>query len=115
MTDEKIGQQGTRLARRQILEPGECSDWHVDPYPRFSVVIRGSELEIEYRDGTPDQITVTPGEAGWDEPTDRVHRAVNVGVDTYEEVTLFFLSSPVSNPQPAQPEGLRAPINGTNK
>ncbi len=100
MTDEKIDQQGTKLARRQILEPGESSAWHIDPYHRISVIIRGSELKIEYRDGEEDQFTPSPGEAGWDAPTDRMHRAVNVGVDTYEEVTLFFLDRPTSIPQP---------------
>ncbi len=102
MIDEKISQQGMKLARRQVLEPGESSAWHIDPYHRFSVVIRGSELEIEYRDGTVERVRVTPGDAGWDEPTDRVHRAVNVGVDPHEEVTLFFLDRPTSDPQPPQ-------------
>ncbi|MCZ6618379.1 MAG: hypothetical protein O7E57_09625 [Gammaproteobacteria bacterium] len=104
MVDEKISQQGTRLARRQILEPGESSSWHVDPYHRFSVVIRGSELAIEYRDGATDHLTVTPGEAGWEKPTNRIHRAVNVGVDPFEEITLFFLDRPTSIPQPVQPD-----------
>ncbi|TDJ23478.1 MAG: cupin domain-containing protein [Gammaproteobacteria bacterium] len=104
MIDDKVGQRGTELARRQILEPGEASPWHVDPYHRFSVVIRGSELKIEYRDGDEDHLTVTPGEAGWEEPSDRVHRAVNVGIDPYEEVTLFFLDQANSVPQPQQPD-----------
>ncbi len=104
MIDEKISQQGTKLARRQILEPGECSAWHVDPYRRFSVVIRGSSLKIEFRDGTSEQVTTKSGESGWDEPTDLEHRAVNVGADVYEEVTLFFLEQPTSNPQPSKPD-----------
>ncbi len=104
MIDEKISQQGTRLARRQILAPGESSAWHVDPYHRFSVIIRGSALKIEYRDGAAEQVTVTPGEAGLEVPTDRVHRALNVGTDPYEEVTLFFLDRPTSIPQPPQPD-----------
>lgn len=104
MTDEKISQQGTKLAHRQILEPGECSEWHVDSYRRFSVVIRGSRLKIEFRDGSSEQVTTKSREAGWDGPTDLEHRAVNVGTDAYEEVTLFFLEQPTSNPQPPKPD-----------
>lgn len=104
MGDEKIDQRGTRLARRQILEPGESSPWHTDPHQRFSVVVRGSRLAIEYRDGAADRFAVTPGEAGWDAPTDRVHRAVNVGPDVYEEVTLFLLDRPDAVAQPRHPD-----------
>ncbi len=100
MIDKKIAQRGTKLARRQILEPGESTAWHVDPYHRFSVVIRGSMLKVEFRDGTAEQVRVKSGDAGWDEPTDREHRAVNVGANVYEEVTLFFLDRPISIPQP---------------
>jgi hypothetical protein len=38
--------------------------------------------------------------ADWDEPTEKVHRAVNVGSLAYEEVTTFFLDRPGANPQP---------------
>ena len=51
MIGEEINQDGTKLARRLILAPGEHMPWHVDPFRRFSVVVRGSELAIEYRDG----------------------------------------------------------------
>ena len=36
----------------------------------------------------------------WDEPTRRVHRAVNPGASPYEEVTVFFLDAPDADPQP---------------
>jgi hypothetical protein len=41
---------------------------------------------------------------GWDEPTDLVHRGVNVGQHPYEEVTIFFLDHPDAVPQPS-PDG----------
>ncbi len=40
------------------------------------------------------------GQVDWDGPTDRVHRAVNVGTTPYEEVTVFFLNHPDALPQP---------------
>ena len=101
MTDQIISQRGMTLLRRLTLEPGEATAWHVDPYHRISVVVRGEALEIEYRDGRgSDRVTVAEGEAGWDEPTDRVHRAINVGRTTYEEVTVFFLDRADAIPQP---------------
>lgn len=58
-------------------------------------------LSIEYRDGGESQrIEITPGEVEWEEPTERVHRAVNVGEQTYEQVTIFLLDSPDAEPQP---------------
>jgi len=58
-------------------------------------------LAIEYRDGRrSNHAAVTPGQVDWDQPTDRVHRAVNVGAARYEEVTIFFLDRPGAVPQP---------------
>lgn len=104
MIDERISQRGNTLIRRLVLEPGEAMPWHIDPYRRVSVVVRGEALAIEYRDGgASERIAVSAGEAGWDEPTTRVHRAVNVGAVTYEEVTVFFLDRPHATPQPVAP------------
>jgi hypothetical protein len=65
------------------------------------VVVRGEALAIEYRDGREtDRVEVRAGETDWDAPTDQVHRAVNVGRVTYEEVTIFFLDRPDALPQP---------------
>ena len=47
-------------------------------------------------------IEITPGEVEWEEPTERVHRAVNVGEQTYEQVTAFLLDSPDAEPQPSE-------------
>jgi len=101
MNGEPIGQRGTTLVRRLVLEPGMATPWHVDPFDRITVVVRGEALAIEYRDGRdPDRIEVSAGETDWDAPTIRVHRAANVGRTTYEEVTIFFLDRPDAEPQP---------------
>jgi hypothetical protein len=36
----------------------------------------------------------------WSEPTDRIHRAVNVGQKVFEEIVTFFLDGPDTEPQP---------------
>jgi hypothetical protein len=101
MKEEIIDQRDNILIRRAILEPGETSRWHTDVCHRFSVIVRGDELAIEYRTGRPEErFKVSRGDAGWDEPTDQIHRAVNVGRCKYEEVVLFFLDSAGSDPQP---------------
>ena len=101
MKEEIIGQRDNVLIRRAILEPGEASHWHRDVCHRFSVIVQGDELAIEYRDGRPAQrFKVSPGDAGCDEPTDQAHRAVNVGHGAYEEVVVFFLDSADTDPQP---------------
>ena len=101
MIQETINRRGTTLVRRLVLEPGESTAWHSDPFHRVTVTVRGDALAIEYRDGgEPQRISVFPGEADWDEPTDRGHRAVNIGVTTYEEVAIFFLDRPDAVPQP---------------
>ena len=35
-----------------------------------------------------------------DEPAERVHRARNVGLEAFEEVTIFFLDESDADPQP---------------
>ena len=83
------------------LQPGEATRWHVDPFHRVSVVLKGSALAIEFRDGHPTiEIKVSPGQADWDEPGRHVHRAVNVGDVPYEEIAVFFLGHPDDVPQP---------------
>ena len=89
------------VVRRLILEPGDATPWHIDPFHRLSVIIRGDVLVIEHREGGgTTRIEVTPGMSDWDEPTDVVHRGMNVGQHTYEEVTVFFLDRPDATPQP---------------
>ena len=101
MINETLSRRGTTLVRRLILEPGEATAWHSDPFRRVTVVVRGDALAIEYRDsGEPQRFSVSPGQTDWDAPTQRVHRAMNVGTVTYEEVAVFFLDHPDDVPQP---------------
>ena len=102
MIQETLSQRGTTLVRRLVLEPGEATSWHVDPFHRVTVIVRGEALAIEYRDGAkPEHFNVRAGQADWDAPTERAHRAVNVGATTYEEVVIFFLGRPDATPQPS--------------
>ena len=105
MRTEIISRRDDLLIRRLILEPGEAMPWHTDPCHRFSVVVRGDELGIEFRD-TGEMVTfpVRPGVAEWDEPQARVHRGVNVGTTTYEEVVTFYLERAGTDPQPEHRE-----------
>ncbi len=101
METEVLSKRYNTLIRRLILEPGEAMPWHTDSCHRYSVVIRGEALGIEFRDsGQPASFPVHPGMAGWDEPEPRVHRGVNVGSVPYEEVVIFFLDDPDMEPQP---------------
>ena len=101
MTSETITQREDLIIRRHILMPGEALPWHVDLCHRFTVVVRGEALRIEYRDsGEVEAFPVYPGLAGWDIPQPRVHRGVNAGAGPYEEVILFFLEDPGMEPQP---------------
>lgn len=98
---EILHHRGNYLVRRQRLAPGESTPWHRDPFHRVTVVLSGDLLHIQFRDGgetLPWQMTV--GEVDWIEPSDRVHRAVNVGKEAFEEVTTFFLDHPNADPQP---------------
>lgn len=45
---------------------------------------------------------ITVGEVDWVEPSDHVHRAVNVGKEVFEEVVTFFLDRPDAVPQPEE-------------
>ena len=47
MVHEAVSRRGTTLVRRLILEPGEATDWHVDPFHRVTVIVRGDALAIE--------------------------------------------------------------------
>ncbi len=98
---ETITENETLLIRRMILEPKEHMYWHCDACRRFTVVVSGSKLAIEYQDA-PEvlEYEVFPGMTGWDDPEPRVHRAVNVGDERYEEVVTSYKVSPDVIPQP---------------
>lgn len=103
MTDEIVFHHGTTTVRRLRLAPGEAMPWHRDPFNRVAVVLCGDALSIEYRDGGESQrVEVTPSQVEWEEPSARVHRAVNVGKRPYEQVTVFLLDRPDAVAQPAE-------------
>ena len=100
---EIVHHRGNNLVRRQRLAPGEATPWHRDPFHRVTVVLSGDLLNIQLRDGgqtQPSKITV--GEVDWSEPSDRVHRAVNVGKEVFEEIVTFLLDHPDAVPQPEE-------------
>jgi hypothetical protein len=49
-----------------------------------------------------ERVEVTPGQIEWEEPSARVHRAVNVGKQPYEQVTVFLLDRPDAVTQPTE-------------
>jgi quercetin dioxygenase-like cupin family protein len=99
--EETLIQRGTTVVKRLVLEPGEATPWHTDPYHRVTVIVRGKTLAIEYRDGEEaERVEVSAGQAEWDEPSDRVHRAVNLSGETYEQVMIVFLDHSGAIPQP---------------
>ena len=101
MSDEILFHHGNIMVRRLRLAPGEAMPWHRDPFHRIAVVLSGDLLAIEYRDGgKPDRVQITVGQVDWDDPSDRVHRAVNVGKQPYEQITVFLLDRPDAAPQP---------------
>ncbi len=103
---ELLHHRGNYLVRRQRLAPGEATPWHHDPYHRVTVVLRGDRMSIEFRDGGPaEPWEITPGEVHWLEPMERVHRAVNVGKEVFEEVVTFFLDHHDAEAQPEDQGG----------
>jgi quercetin dioxygenase-like cupin family protein len=101
VSETVLHRRGTTLVRRQCLAPGEATPWHRDPCHRVTVVLRGAVLAIEYRNGDPaHRIELIAGQVDWDEPFDRIHRAVNLGEELYEEITVLFLDHPDAVPQP---------------
>lgn len=89
------------LIRRHILQPGEALPWHTDLCHRFTVILSGDLLGIEYREsGDIETIRVHAGMADWDQPESKVHRGINVGQVPYEEIVVFFLAEPDMEPQP---------------
>ena len=103
MADEVLFHHGTTMVRRLRLVPGEAMPWHRDPFQRVAVILRGDLLSIEYRDGGESQrVEIKPGQVEWEEPSTRVHRAVNIDRQTYEQVTVFLFDRPDALAQPAE-------------
>jgi hypothetical protein len=91
---ELITKRNDLVIRRMVLDPGEPMFWHRYACHRFTVVVRGSRLTIEYRDIKKTlEFEVHAGMADWDEPEQQIHRAVNTGNEPNEEVVTFYRSS----------------------
>ena len=83
MQSEVITRRDDLMIRRLVLEPGEAMPWHTDACHRFSVIVRGQQLTLEFREtGEQMEVAVYPGMVDWDQPDARVHRAVNTGATT---------------------------------
>jgi hypothetical protein len=62
VTDEVLFHHGTTMVRRLVLAPGETMPWHLDPFHRVAVILRGDAIAIEYRDrGESHHVQITPG------------------------------------------------------
>ena len=56
------------------------------------MLFSGDLLNIEFRDGgEPQSWKVTVGRVDWSGPSGRVHRAVNVGQEVFEEMMTFWI------------------------
>lgn len=109
MREELISEREGLVIRRRILEPNEATPWHVDSGHRFSVIVRGERLALEFQDGSePLEFAVAPGEAGWDPPEPRLHRAVNVGGSPYEEVVTYYRAGAHVEPPPGDDDPRQA-------
>lgn len=89
---EVLHHRGNYLVRRQRLAPGEATPWHRDPFHRVTVVLSGDLLRIEFRDGGNTlEWKVNVGEVDWSEPSDRIHRAVNIGKEVFSmsDIAIF--------------------------
>jgi hypothetical protein len=51
MLEEVLHRREGTLVRRLRLEPGEATRWHIDLSPHVTVVLQGSSLQIDFRDG----------------------------------------------------------------
>jgi hypothetical protein len=101
MKSETITERTDLIIRRHVLEVGEALPWHTDRCHRFTVVVTGESLSIEYLDsGEVETFPVHAGMTGWDESQPRIHRGINAGSIPYEEVIIFFLDEPGMEPQP---------------
>ena len=101
MQSETITERADLIILEQILQSGEALPSHTDLCHRFTIIESGDRLGIEYRDtGEAETLHVYPGLADWDAPQPRVHRGINAGTVTYEEVIVFFTDEPNTEPQP---------------
>lgn len=99
-----ISERSAILIRRQVLNPGEATLWRTDLCGRFTVVMRGEQIAIEFREsGDRIPAPVYPSLAEWDTPLLKVHRAINTGSVPYEEVVIYNRDRTGTDPAPGQP------------
>ena len=104
MLIETLTDRPTLLIRKLTLAPGECTPWHTDRCERFTVIVAGEELTVEFASSSDAHVQpVAPGMCGWDQPESRVHRAVNSGTSDYVEVVSFYRENAAIDPQPEHP------------
>jgi len=66
MQAEVITRRDDLRMRRLVLGPGEAMPWHTDACHRFSVIVCGQQLTIEFREtGEQIGVVVHPGMVGW--------------------------------------------------
>ena len=114
MKVELITKRDDLLIRRLVLEPGEGTPWHTDSCHRFSFVVRGEQLRIEFHEtGEEVDVVMHPSLADLDEPDARVHRGVNADAAPYDQIVMFFLRDPRGNPQlePANASAIALPTS----
>jgi len=98
---ETITDRDDLVIWKMTLSPGEAGYWHTDSCSRFTVIVSGDKLGIEFRDQVERvEIDVVSGTSGWDEPEERVHRAVNIGSVDYVEIVTFYRENASIVPQP---------------
>jgi hypothetical protein len=82
-------------------------EFHFTEHQERSSVLEGfvgkpAEEQLKTFIGESHRVEVTSGQIDWEEPSARVHRAVNVGKQPYEQVTIFLLDRPDAVPQPVE-------------
>ncbi len=70
-----------------------------DFYIQCTCSYEGPALNGACRKCGTDILRTGVGEVYWVEPSERVHRAVNVGKETFEEVITYFMDRPDAQPQ----------------
>jgi hypothetical protein len=69
---------------------------------RSSRAGRGCALDRVPGRGESHRVEISPGRVDSEEPTERIHGAVNVGKQPHEQVTVFWLNRPDAVPPPTE-------------
>lgn len=102
---DSLGARGARSPRRSrdICSEERKKPMHFiirqDFYIQCTCSYEGPALNGACRKCGTDILRTGVGEVYWVEPSERVHRAVNVGKETFEEVITYFMDRPDAQPQ----------------